>query len=160
VHETIVALIDPDFIFLKPLTTWMSPSETIVRGDGISLEGLKLEKGGWVRKGCPAGQRFVLPNWTHWDRSKICPEDSPCATASTAMAKRYYDLIPPYLAHKDDWARLLPEWVDQAPKVYEAYPSLLAEQTAYATAAATLNLRHYRINNLAIENEKVCCTVQ
>lgn len=33
------------------------------------------------------------------------------------QAKRYYDLIPPYLAHKDDWARLLPEWVDQAPKV-------------------------------------------
>lgn len=40
-------------------------------------------------------------------------------------------------------------------QVYEAYPSLLAEQTAYATAAATLNLKHYRLNNLAIENEKV-----
>lgn len=40
-------------------------------------------------------------------------------------------------------------------QVYEAFPSLLAEQTAYATAAATLNLKHYRINNYAIENEKV-----
>lgn len=35
------------------------------------------------------------------------------------------------------------------------YPSLLAEQTAYATAAATLDMKHYRINNYAIENEKV-----
>lgn len=40
-------------------------------------------------------------------------------------------------------------------QVYEQYPSLLAEQTAYATAAASLNLRHYRINNYAIESEKV-----
>lgn len=56
IHETIVALIDPDFIFLKPLTTWMSPKETVVRGDGLSLEGLKLEEGGWVRKGYPAGE--------------------------------------------------------------------------------------------------------
>eukprot|EP00903_Cladosiphon_okamuranus_P016249 g14987.t1 len=156
VQETIVALIDPDFIFLKPLTTWMSPKETVVRGDGLSLEGLKLEEGGWVRKGYPAGQRFGLPNWTKWDsRSKICPEDSPCATSSTSTAKRFYDLIPPYLAHQDDWRELLPIWVDQAPKVYEAFPSLLAEQTAYSTAAATLNLKHYRINNYAIENEKV-----
>lgn len=50
-----MALIDPDFIFLKPLTTWMNPKEAVARGDGLSLEGLKLEKGGWVRKGYPAG---------------------------------------------------------------------------------------------------------
>ncbi|CBJ48920.1 conserved unknown protein [Ectocarpus siliculosus] len=155
VEETIVALIDPDFIFLKPLTTWLSPTETVVKGDGLSLEGLKLENGGWVRKGYPAGQRFGLPNWTHWDLSNICPDDALCATTSTTAAKRYYDLIPPYLAHQDDWRRLLPEWVAQAPKVYEMYPSLLAEQTAYATAAATLDMKHYRINNYAIENEKV-----
>lgn len=40
-------------------------------------------------------------------------------------------------------------------QVYEAFPSLLAEQTAYATAAAALNLKHYRLNNLAVESEKV-----
>lgn len=55
IDETIVALIDPDFIFLKPLTTWMNPREAVARGDGLSLEGLKLENGGWVRKGYPAG---------------------------------------------------------------------------------------------------------
>lgn len=56
IDETIVALIDPDFIFLKPLTTWMSPEDSVARGDGVSLEGLKLENGGWVRKGYPAGE--------------------------------------------------------------------------------------------------------
>lgn len=35
----------------------------------------------------------------------------------TIQVKRYYDLIPPYLAHRDDWKNLLPEWVIQAPKV-------------------------------------------
>lgn len=39
-------------------------------------------------------------------------------------------------------------------QVYELYPSLLAEQTAYATACATLGLKHYRINNYAVESEK------
>lgn len=55
-----MALIDPDFIFLKPLTTWMSPTETVVKGDGMSLEGLKLENGGWVRKGYPAGEMYDI----------------------------------------------------------------------------------------------------
>lgn len=49
-------MIDPDFIFLKPLTTWMSPVDTAVSGDGLSIEDLKLENGGWVRKGYPAGE--------------------------------------------------------------------------------------------------------
>ncbi|CAM9452109.1 unnamed protein product, partial [Sphacelaria rigidula] len=40
-------------------------------------------------------------------------------------------------------------------QVYAQYPSLLAEQTAYSTAAATMDLRHYRLNNYAIESEKV-----
>lgn len=56
VLESVVALIDPDFIFLKPLTTWISPTETVVRGDGLSIEGLKLENGGWIRAGYPAGE--------------------------------------------------------------------------------------------------------
>lgn len=56
IDETIVALIDPDFIFLKPLTTRMNPEEIVARGDGLSLEGLNLENGGWVRKGYPAGE--------------------------------------------------------------------------------------------------------
>lgn len=155
ISETVVALVDPDFLFLKPLTTFLDPQETVVRGDGLSLEGLKLEKGAWVREGHPSGQRFSLPNWTHWNRSEICPKDSPCFTGSASMAKRYYDLIPPYLAHREDWRKILPLWVDQAPKVYEQYPSLLAEQTAYATACATLDLKHYRVNSYAIENEKV-----
>lgn len=55
IPETIIALIDPDFIFLKPLTPYLSPKESVVRGDGLSIEGLKLENGDWVHKGHPAG---------------------------------------------------------------------------------------------------------
>lgn len=42
-----------------------------------------------------------------------------------------------------------------ASQVFNYSPSLLSEQTAYATAAATVDLRHYRINSYAIESEKV-----
>lgn len=55
IPENIIGLIDPDFLFLKPLTPFLDPKETVVRGDGLSLEGLKLEKGGWVREGHPSG---------------------------------------------------------------------------------------------------------
>lgn len=48
--------------------------------------------------------------------------NGPCALRllrwERSQAKRYYDLIPPYIAHKDDWLRLLPVWVDQGPKVF------------------------------------------
>ncbi|CAM9622924.1 unnamed protein product [Phaeothamnion confervicola] len=114
-----------------------------------------LEHGGWVREGVPVGQRFGLPSWTKFDLARICPADSPCRKLDAAEARRSYDLIPPYVAHVNDWRRLARVWVEQAPRVYEQYPSLLAEQTAYATAAASLGLRHLRINNLAVENEKV-----
>lgn len=51
---------------------------------------------------------------------RACAYDAATSTSlrsGTVQAKRYYDLIPPYLAHQDDWRRLLPEWVAQAPKV-------------------------------------------
>lgn len=37
----------------------------------------------WLRLAVEAGQRFGLPNWTHWDLTNICPDDALCATTST-----------------------------------------------------------------------------
>lgn len=50
---------------------------------------------------CNSGQRFGLPNWTHWDRTNICPKDSICGTATTAMVSPWS--LTRERACTDDW---------------------------------------------------------
>lgn len=66
--------------------------------------------------------------------------------------RRFYPVGPPYILHVDDLKEMAETWVRFVPKIYEEYPQLLAEMYAYCMAAAHLNLKHFKIDNLMISN--------
>ena len=96
---------------------------------------------------CPLRRRDPPTPGIHATESLTTPHGVVCTLIALCCEIAFVCTCPPFFLEYGAATRL---------QVYEAYPSLLAEQTAYATAAATLNLKHYRINNYAIESEKVC----
>jgi len=147
----IIALIDPDFIFLRPLTDRVNDGNALVINPWF-LKQLPER----VEKGKPAGQQYGLgTHWLTFDRAKICGEHSPCANTTRKDAAKYYPVGPPYMMHHEDFALLAPVWRDFVPKVYEQFPHLLAEMYAYCMAAAHLEMKHARVNHMMLSNVNV-----
>mmetsp|Transcript_23696 Transcript_23696/g.76100 ORF Transcript_23696/g.76100 Transcript_23696/m.76100 type:complete len:489 (+) Transcript_23696:93-1559(+) len=146
-QREIIALIDPDFVFLKPLSDELE--YPIVRHPWKPSE-LPYRR---VERGRPVGQQYGLgAQWISFDREFICGAGSPCLDVDRQEANQYYPVGPPYVLHRDDWTRLAPVWRDFAPRVYKQYPHLLAEMYAYCAAAAHLRLRHLRVNHMMLSN--------
>jgi len=145
----IIALIDPDQFFLRPLTPDLAGVPNLVVTDPVKKETLPTRIG----KGAPAAQFYGLGDrWLRFNREYICGAGSPCLEATSRDAWRSFTVGPPYILHVDDWKRLARSWVDFVPKVYEEYPHLLAEMYAYSLAAAHEELPHFRVNHLMVSN--------
>jgi peptidyl serine alpha-galactosyltransferase len=152
--NTVVAIIDPDFLFLRPLTSMVDESDH-------------------VRPGRPAGQLYGLQApWAsernrdttlrtkkgdnnYFDVKDICGEGSPCFDVSVGEGIAHYAIGPPYIIHVKDFGRLVNTWVEMVPKVYKGYPHLLAEMYAYCLAAAHQNLPHTTLVQHMVSNVNV-----
>jgi len=120
-HETAV-LIDPDFLFLRPLE--ISPDKGQPGRPSAQFYGLGDQ---WVRE---------------FDRGAICGNHSLCTATTSKEVYDSFSVGPPYLVHHADAARLAATWAEFVPRVYDQYPQLYAEMFAYAMAAAHLDLKH------------------
>ena len=156
-NDVVVALIDPDFIFLRPITTQVKGVESNL----FSKPWLKDEVENWgkVSKGKPVAQTYGLgAPWVNdkhpkFGRKRICGADSPCLDIPTEReGGKYYSVGPPYLVQKEDLVKLAESWCNFVPKVYEKYPYLLAEMYAYSMAAAHESLPHLRLDNFMVSN--------
>ncbi|KAJ8598437.1 hypothetical protein CTAYLR_006851 [Chrysophaeum taylorii] len=148
----IVALIDPDFAFLRPLSDEFDRKRELVVISPWTVDDVPRR----VERGVPFGQQYGLgTHWRRFDRAAICGADSPCVATTEKDAYKFYPVGPPYVAHVDDWRRIAPVWREFAPRVYAQYPNLLAEMYAYCMAAAHLELPHVRVNHLMLSNAAV-----
>ncbi|CAB1116688.1 unnamed protein product [Ectocarpus sp. CCAP 1310/34] len=142
VHEAVVALVDPDMIFMSPLTPFVGDADKMLWHDGDAGEGPD-----WVEEGSPVGQFYGLGGvWTTWDDlreiTENLGEDTPARAVSTEEALAGYPVGPPYMMHPRDWARVLDLWVALSPKVHKGHPGILAEMYGFCIAAAHIGLRH------------------
>lgn len=145
VKEPVVALVDPDMIFLRPITGTFENYLTAPDWNGEHWER--------VQKGRPAGQQYGLgDHWMTFNREYICGSGSPCVTTSQYDALKYFQVGPPYVLHVHDLRSIANVWVHLVPKIYEEFPHLLAEMYAYCMAAAHLGLRHFKVNHMMISN--------
>lgn len=116
--NTIIALLDPDQLFLRPLTPDISNNPNMLYSKGIK----ETDKFDIISLGHPAAQTYGLgAPWTNdlhkkFNRGKICQEGSPCLQVSTRFGELHYSVGPPYIAHKADFIRIVNSWTTFVPR--------------------------------------------
>ena len=137
VHDdTIIILMDPDQLILRPFTNDFSNSTEVFKIYG----GYKHK----VEHGAPFAQEYGYGlQWkTKVKMDHIAP-DSPVVSMSMDEARKFYiGMGPPYIATARDMFAIVTKWCEFVPKIYDDYPHLLAEMFGYNLAAAHLQLRH------------------
>jgi peptidyl serine alpha-galactosyltransferase len=150
--DVVIALLDPDMIFLRPLTTQIMGMDNNLYNRDAAKELMPK-----VVKGRPAAQTYGLgAPWTNdihpkFGRGRICGENSPCLVPNERFGAQHYSVGPPYLVEKEDMIRLAKTWTEFVPRVYEKYPYLLAEMYAYSMAAAHENLPHLQMEHYMVQ---------
>ncbi len=140
--DAVVALIDPDFIFMRPLTAKIKEDGIIYSG---AVEAADLFEA--VTQGHPVAQFYGIGDkWTEFNLTYIAGDDSPALAVKSGPAWTHYSIGPPYIVQKTDMARIAKVWHSIVPRVYEGHPHLLAEMYAYSVAAAHLELPHLRLD--------------
>jgi hypothetical protein len=110
-----VAIIDPDMIFVRPLTVNIREEASIFLPESHSIPAV-------VSKGVPAAQLYGLgapwatPTSKNFNRTNVCGEGSPCLKATTTFGEAHYSVGPPYILDRSDLRRLTKSWVAFVPR--------------------------------------------
>jgi hypothetical protein len=154
----IIALIDPDFVFLRPLTGRVAGQQSNI----VSRPVMTSDIFEYVAKGKPVAQQYGLgAPWVRdmsrdFNRTYVCGQNSPCTRVpNEATGAKFWSVGPPYMLEKDDLYKLTESWTDFVPRVYEKYPELLAEMYAYSMAGAHVELPHLRMDHYMVSNVDV-----
>lgn len=148
-----VVVVDPDMIFVRPITT-------TIRGQDNNLYDKKLENEmiDKVMLGRPVAQMYGLgapwTNDTHlkFNRLRTCGPGSPCMEIDRKYGDAHFSVGPPYIMIKEDMVRLTETWTQFLPRVFVSYPHLLAEMYAYSMAAAHEKLPHLQLESYMVSD--------
>ena len=135
--DSIIILMDPDQIVLRPFTNDFTNSSEVWR----SPKKAKLK----VEHGSPFAQQYGYGlQWLHQvNATYVFEGSSPVSELSRKDAFDYYSAMgPPYIATAKDMWSIVNKWSEIAPRVHDEYPHLLAEMFAYNLAIAHLGMRH------------------
>ena len=138
--DSIVILLDPDQMFLRPFTNDFSQSVEVWKPVKT-----KLPKRTLVTHGSPFAQQygFALQWKTKVNMSHVANGTySRIDTMDMQEARDHYSVGPPYIATARDMYNISKTWTEFVPRVHDNYPHLLAEMFGYCLASAHLNLPH------------------
>ena len=149
--ETVIAILDPDFVFLKPLTQTGSLPEDVIQSRGS--DGKENNPIDVVKEGRPVAQRYGLEG--HWIKRFPVKEitgdaNSPALLYSTREAARYFSVGPPLILHVNDITELAVLWERYMRPVLKIDSDILADMWAYSIGAAHLELHHTILDNYMI----------
>lgn len=116
--NTIIALLDPDMIFVRPLGPQIRGDISLLTDRGIKDD----EIVDVIGLGHPVSQTYGLgAPWTNdnhkkFNRGKICGEGSPCLQVNMRYGELHYSVGPPYIAHRSDFIRIVESWTTFVPR--------------------------------------------
>ena len=142
--DTLVVLIDPDMILLRPLNGILSPGDVYVGGSPDRMR---------VEPGRPFASEYGFgANWLKHGLRELTPEGSKARDMANKEAAERYAVGPPYMATAGDFYEIAKKWTDYVPRVHKVYPHLLAEMYAYSLAAAELGLPHQLVESAMVSD--------
>mmetsp|Transcript_54818 Transcript_54818/g.164058 ORF Transcript_54818/g.164058 Transcript_54818/m.164058 type:complete len:543 (-) Transcript_54818:1065-2693(-) len=153
--DSVIILIDPDMIILRPITTDFSSDRDVIIPKRV-LKDRKMR----LEEGIPFGQAYGMgAHWKDFDMDSIIGKGvpSPARDLPRIEGLLRYAVGPPYLANAKDMHSIAVKWTDFVPGVYEQYPKLLAEMYGYCIAAAHLKLPHQKVESLMISDPTLSC---
>lgn len=158
--ETVIAILDPDFVFLTQLTqTGLHKGEYIASRDHDNLPGVSKPFPDLVQKGRPVAQRYGLEGgWTRkdiYDLEKITGEkNSKASLWSSVEAAKWTSVGPPLILHIDDLYNLSKLWQRYMMPVLRSTKEvdILADMWAYSIGAAQLDLKHTILDHYMISS--------
>ena len=159
--DDVIALIDQDFLFIRPLINKIKGEPNILHNYMLSNKFMDVPE--MVKKGQAVGQLYDINGiWAndrnpHFNRTYVCGKNSPCLLINERYASQYYSIGSPFILVKSDWIRLVKTWTKFSPLVYETSHkyTFMTELHAYGMAAAHEKLPHFQLHNLMISNSKI-----
>ena len=158
-HDTIIILLDPDQMLMRPITGTFQSSDTVFRGGpkdkGFNIDTERTYKDNEssfvVRHGRPLSQEFGFGNsWQQF--AEVAGKESPATKVTPTEARRSYAVGPPYIATALDMHAIAQKWVEFVPLVHSLFPELMAEMYAFSIASAHLELPHQLVGSLMISD--------
>jgi hypothetical protein len=157
--DDIIAIIDPDMVFLRPLSHDFTPSISFqpiyAPGNDPATTSHHNHNVTTVQHGHPfaplygVGDHWRYMNLTYITRSRT----SPALIVTQEEALSHYAVGSPYMGTMKDMYSLTPLWLDSVPTVREEYPEHISEMYSYIIGAADANLPHHIIKNLMISGD-------
>lgn len=148
--DSIIILMDPDQIMLRPFTNDFTNSSESWR----SAKKHKLK----IEHGSPFAQQYgygVQPFKQVKAENVFLGKNFPTPVSNLTkeeMNVYYFSMGPPYIATAKDMWSIASKWSEIVPLVHNEYPHLLAEMFAYNLAAAHLGLRHTVAHSFAVSD--------
>jgi len=170
-NDTIIALIEPDFLFLRPLTLQVRDNAASLFPESSGAGSTESAMPDYVRRGRPVGQliRGLGAPWAlpenrqkpkkalrerdgvsnYFDVEYICGKGSACASIGFEDAIKWHAVGPPYIVHIDDFRLIVDSWVQMVPKIQSGsgLSNRIAVMHAYNLAAVHLKLPHATVLN-------------
>lgn len=157
-HDTIIALLDPDQLLVRPITGHFASPGDLFRGGTADMENTdsllsyaENEPTFTVRHGHPASQEYGFrDSWMKY--ANVAGAGSPAMAVTKPEALRSYSVGPPYVATALDMYAIAVKWCEFVPKVHKQFPQLLAEMYAFSIATAHLKLPHQLMATMMVSD--------
>lgn len=114
----VVALLDPDMIFVRPITTQVKGNNNNLYSKQVTEADLpeKIGKGHPVAQTYGLGAPWTNDNHKKFNRGYICGEGSPCLKPNERFGAEHYSVGPPYIVQKEDLERIAETWTKFVPR--------------------------------------------
>jgi hypothetical protein len=157
--ESFILYMEPDMIFLEPILNHVPGAAPMVKlGQPVG------QSYGYVR-----AHEEMQVGWDSLATKEICGEDCPDRVASAVANEKAFDVGPPTIMHKLDWARVTKLWgnyyvqarahIRAKTESWEKIgdPPYIAEMLGYSLASAMAGLPH-QVVNFNIDAVGACTT--
>ena len=155
--DTIIILLDPDQMLLKPFVSDYSKLRmdwTPQEGGASNVTAIPkiVQRGTQISQQYGFGRDWLSRmNISHILGPTVHPNDSPLSTMKLTSANRYAP-GPPYMAVGRDMYSIVKKWTEFAPRVHDCDDSILAEMYAYSLASVQVHLQPWTARGFMVSN--------